>query len=142
MQLNTVTPQSDIERLKQWIELDQYHRGTDPLFWMTGNGLLSFRIEDTQGVTMYVRLEKDDSLLRIHTQFAPDTEVSKLRTVKSLIYGLSKAELVAKSNHLHGYVFQSTSPDLILFMIKKFGFTPIGNDDYRLLFEDGTHVRS
>ena len=132
----------DTERLERWIELDPYHRGTDPLFWMTGNGLLSYRIDDAQGVTMYVRLDKNDNLLRLHTQFAPDTEVSKLRTVKGLIWALPKMETVARENNLDGYVFQSTSPSLILFMVKKFGFTPIGNDDYQLLFEDGKHVRS
>lgn len=136
------TTPMDIERLKQWIESDPYHRGTDPLFWMTGNGLLSFRVEDQKGTTMYIRLDKDDNLLRIHTQFAPENQVSKLRTVKSLILGFPKIECVARANSLDGYVFGSYSPDLILFMVRKFGFTPISDGDYRLLFEDGKHVRS
>lgn len=126
----------DIPQLTDWIKQDPYHKDvSNPVWWLTGNGILSYRIDDSQGTTMYVRLEADNNMMRIHTQFGPDLQVSKLRVIKSLLWALPKMELVGKQFDLTGFVFQSTSPSLIKFMKIKFGFTPIGNDDYSKPFE-------
>lgn len=126
----------DVEQLAKWIQHDPYHKDClNPEWWLTGNGLLSFRVDDLIGPVMYIRTEPDDGLLRIHTQFAPEQEVSKLRVVRAIVKGLPKLEILARDNVLSGFVYRSVSPLLVEFMIKKFRFVAVGKDDYRMLFE-------
>lgn len=135
MKLSESLP-SDIEQLTEWIKHDPYHKDyLNPYWWITGNGLLSYVIQDSKGPTMYVRVDKDNDLLRIHTQFAPETEVSKLRVIRSIIFAIPMMTALAKQHDLKGLVYQSTSPSLIEFMQVKFHFTPTGTDDYVLPFE-------
>ena len=98
--------------------------------------MLSYYLRDSKGPTMYVRLDQEGDLMRLSTQFGPESEVSKLRVVKSLIWALPKMEYLAKQDQLRGFIYESTSKSLIEFMQKKFGFTPVNNtDDYVLYFE-------
>lgn len=128
--------QNDIDQLSEWIKVDPYHKNSlDPLWWLTGNGFLSYCLQDSKGPTMYVRLDRDNDLMRLHTQFAPESEVSKLRVVKSLLWALPKMETLARHEDLKGFVFKSTNPSLIDFMFRKFSFVSIGNDDFVLHFE-------
>jgi hypothetical protein len=132
----TPSTEQDIEQLSEWIENDPYHKDClNPHWWLTGQGLLSYCIQDSKGPTMYVRLDVEDSSMRLHCQFAPISEVSKIRVVKSLIWALPKMKSVARHNNLQSFVYKSTSPDLIKFMQMKFGFVPVGNDDYMWQFE-------
>jgi hypothetical protein len=127
----------DVEQLTEWIKHDPYHEDMlNPTWWLTGNGLLSYVIQDLKGPTMYVRTDQDGTNLRIHTQFAPESEVSKIRVIKSIIFALPKMELLAKQNKLTGMIYMSTSQALIQFMQIKFGFIAVGNDDYSLPFEE------
>jgi hypothetical protein len=133
----TESTENDIEQLTEWIQNDPYHQDClDPYWWLTGQGLLSFCIQDSNGPIMYVRLDRDGELLRFHTQFAPESEVSKLRVVKSIVRGLPKIELIARAYNLKGFIFKSTSLSLINFMKNKFGFIPVNSEDYQMLFED------
>lgn len=136
MKLDT-SNQNDIYQLTEWIQNDPYHRDyLNPAWWLTGNGLLSYVIVDSKGPTMFVRTDAENGLLRIHTQFAPVSEVSKLRVIKSIIFALPGMKAVALQNKLTGFIYKSTSPDLIKFMQVKFNFTPTGaDDDYQLPFE-------
>lgn len=136
LKLTPSTP-NDIEQLTEWIQADPYHKDClDPQWWLTGNGLLCYCIQDQVGPTMYVRTEAENDLLRIHTQFAPLTEVSKLRVIKSIVKALPVMEKLAIDNNLKGFIYKSTSPSLIQFMQVKFGFAPTGNsDDYWMPFE-------
>jgi hypothetical protein len=128
--------ENDIEQLSEWIQNDPYHRDClDPHWWLTGQGFLSFCVQDSKGPTMYVRLDKDGELLRLHIQFAPESEVSKLRVIKSILWGLPKIELMARAHNLKGFIFKSNSLSLINFMKNKFGFISINSDDYQMLFE-------
>ncbi len=131
MRLTPSTP-DDIEQLTEWIKNDPYHKDClDPHWWLTGgHGLLSYCLQDNQGPTMYVRLDLDMLALRIHTQFAPLAEVSKLRVVRSLMWALPRMKPVAIQNGCNAYVFNSTSPTLIEFMSRKFGFASVGGGDY------------
>jgi hypothetical protein len=128
--------ENDIEQLSEWIQNDPYHRDClDPHWWLTGQGFLSFCVQDSKGPTMYVRLDKDGELLRLHIQFAPESEVSKLRVIKSILWGLPKIELMARAYNLKGFIFKSNSLSLINFMKNKFGFISVNSDDYQMLFE-------
>lgn len=126
--------ENDIDQLTEWIKIDPYHKDClNPHWWLTGNGLLSYCLQDSKGPTMYVRLDADSDLLRIHCQFAPETEVNTVRVVKSLLWAFPRMEAVARANFLKGFVYKSSSPLLIEFMERKFGFQPMGNDDHTLL---------
>jgi hypothetical protein len=134
----TSSTTDDIEQLTAWIKNDPYHRDClNPVWWLTGNGLLSYCIQDSKGPTMYVRTDKENDLMRLHCQFAPESEVSKIRVVKSLLWALPKMEFFGKQNQLTGFVYKSTSPSLVQFMQIKFGFMPFGFDnDYSAPFEE------
>lgn len=135
--------ENDIEQLSEWIKADPYHKDyLDPFWWLTGNGLLSYCIHDSKGPTMYVRLDEEAGLMRLHCQFAPESEVSRIRVVKSLLWALPKMKSVARDKNLQGFVYRSTSPLLISFMQTKFGFTPVGADDYWVPIEAENYVRT
>jgi hypothetical protein len=132
----TESTEADIEQLTEWIQNDPYHKDCmNPNWWLTGQGLLSFCAQDEEGPTMYIRTDADGNLLRFHSQFAPETVVSKIRVAKSIIQGIPMLEVFAKSKGLIGLVYISISPTLISFMQMKFGFVPTGNDDHVKTFE-------
>jgi len=131
----TPSTEQDVPQLQEWIQHDAYHKDClNPSWWFTGQGLLSYCIQDDKGPTMYVRIDKENDLMRLHTQFAPDSEVSKRRVIKSLVWAVPLMEHLGKQENLKGFIFKSTSPLLIDFMRRKFGFQPVGNDDYVLKF--------
>lgn len=128
----------DVEKLTRWIQADPYHKDClNPVWWLTGQGFQSFRLDDSVGATMYVRLDKDvEDLLRIHIQFGPESEVSKSRVVKAIIKTLPVIAQFAKTVGMKGLIYRSVSKSLINFLQIKFGFTPVGSDsDYKLPFE-------
>ena len=85
---------------------------------------------------MFARVEKEGDLLRLHCQFGPETEVSKSRTIKSLLWAIPIMESLARQNNLDGLIYKSTHSSLIKFMHKKFGFTEIDSNDHVLFFEE------
>jgi hypothetical protein len=134
--------EQDIERLTAWIEADPYHKDClNPMWWLTGADhgcLLAFRLDDDHGALCYVRLDQEvlSSRIRLHTQFAPIEQVSKLRLVKGMLKCIPVIEDFCTKQNASGIIFQSVSPLLIDFMDRKFGFKPAGGDDYLLKFED------
>jgi hypothetical protein len=133
----------DVERLLRWIALDEFHRDLplNPYFWLTAahGSLLAFRLDDNDGPLCYVRLDEKDSLgeIRLHTQFAPRDEVSKLRLVKGMLQCIPMVLYECRRQHAAGIIFESVSPTLIGFMSKKFGFKPAGGTDYILPLQEG-----
>jgi len=126
-----------MDQLSEWIQADPYHKDClNPLWWLTGNGLLSYCLQDDEGPVFFVRTEADKGNLRIHTQFGPEAEVSKMRVAKGILWAIPTMVTFAKQKGLTGLVYQSTSSSLIQFMQMKFGFVPAGNDDYVRAFED------
>jgi hypothetical protein len=132
----------DRERLERWIKEDPYHKDfLHPFWWLTGRDgtLLCFRLDDFDGPLCYVRLDEKlpDGTIRLHTQFAPREEVSKLRLVKGMLKCIPIILHVCRQQHAVSIVFQSVSPTLIGFMQKKFGFQPAGGTDYMLPLQAG-----
>lgn len=85
---------------------------------------------------MYMRLDQEADLMRFHTQFAPENEVSKKRVVDTILAGLPAIQGEAMKRNLKGLVFESTSKSLIAFMAK-LGFKALENtNDYVLKFEE------
>ena len=127
---------NDIEQLTEWIQNDPYHKDClDPHWWLTGNGLLAYCMQDMKGPTLYVRTDIDGEFLRLHTQFAPESVVSKTRVIKTILWTIPKMKHLACENNLKGLIFQSSSPSLIQFMQVKFRFVPTGNNDYVKIFD-------
>lgn len=134
----TPSTKDDIEQLTEWIEHDPYHKDClNPEWWLTGNGMLSFVVQDDKGPTMYVRTEIDRVALRVHIQFAPESEVSRQRVITSLVEGFPLVAKFGKDSGCVRMVYKSTSPGLIAFLQKQLSFVPAGDDDYvRSLLED------
>ena len=132
------TTLDDLPKIREWIELDPWHKDNPNIanLLLTGGGLLSFHLCDDEGPICYTRLDADGDLVRFATQFAPLEQVSKRRLVTGLLeMGIPALIRFAKSRNFKGLVFWSISPTLISFM-KKQKFEAIGNDDYRLTFEE------
>ena len=127
---------ADIPQLEEWIAHDPYHfHQGNPEWWLTGNGLLTFTLLDERGPLCYVRLDEEGEHVRIHTQFAPEAVVSKRRLLVGMIQCMTKLIELCRPQK-RGMVFNSVSPSLIAFMGKRFSFMSVGNDDYRLDFEE------
>ncbi len=130
----SISTEQDIRQLLEWTQADPYHFCQSlPEWWLTGNGLLAFRLEDDEGPLTYVRLDEEGEYIRIHIQFAPENVVSKKRLIVGLIEGLQKLVTFYKEKY-KGFVFNSVNSSLVAFMSKQ-GFKPVGGDDYRLGFE-------
>lgn len=127
----------DISQLVEWTARDKYHlHQNQPEWWLTGNGAdLAFCLKDKEGQVCYVRLDKENNLIRIHTQFAPYEQVSKVRLVKGMLKTIPIVIQFAKQQEAIGLIFKSVSPSLIEFMNRKFGFSSVGNNNYQMNFE-------
>jgi len=129
----------DLEQLTEWIQYDPYHFHLgQPEWWLTGaeNSLLAFCLMDERGPLTYVRLDNEGEYVRIHTQFAPDTVVSKRRLVVGMLACMEKLiEIFKLPPSKKGMIFNSVSPTLVAFMCKRLGFKPVEDDDYQLDFE-------
>lgn len=124
----------DLPQLEEWIAADPYHKHQgQPNWWLTGNGLLAFCLTDGKGPLTFVRLDEEGEYVRIHTQFAPEAEVSKRRLVIGMMECM--AELAKLYGGRKGFIFKSVSPTLIVFMKKYYAFEAVGDDDYRVDFE-------
>lgn len=125
----------DLEQLGEWTANDTYHSNyNQPDWWLTGNGILAFRLDDTRGPLTYVRLNEEGGYVRIHAQFAPESVVGKRRLVSGMMKCMDCLKELYKLNY-KGMIFNSVSPSLIAFMENYQGFKSVGNDDYQLNFE-------
>jgi len=139
----TETAQSDVGQIREWLAADPWHKEDSrnaPELMITGNGLLSYCLQDDKGPLAYIKLTGDDGLVRIAMQFAPPDVVSKRRlTIGLARVGIPMIKIFAIQNGYKGIVYESTSPKLIAFC-EKLGFRSVGNDDYAVLFGEDTHV--
>jgi len=138
----TAAIDTDLQQIEEWILADPYHRddlSNKAEFMQTGLGLLTFCLTDEAGPLCYVRLDAEGEVMRLATQFAPESEVSKRRLVTGLLKeGIPAIITFGKENGYKGIIFESTSPTLIAFM-DRLGFKSVGGVDYQLTFEE-THV--
>lgn len=134
MEFTPSTP-NDIEQLSEWIQVDPYHRDClNPHWWLTGNGLLSFCVSDEHGPLAFIRLDKEDDRVRLHTQFGPREVVSRERLIDGMFKAIPIIIGFAKK-HGSAIIYNSTNSSLIRFMNRNFQFVPAQNDDYVLVFE-------
>lgn len=138
-----LTLQADVPQIAAWIEADPDHQNKmHPDWWLTGNDcVFAGRAEDDEGVVLYIRLDREGELARLHTQFGPVEEVSKKRTVKVLLEGFPQIIRGMQTEGFKGIVFESTSANLIKFMTS-FGFSYRDCNDYVLSFKETQLVRT
>jgi hypothetical protein len=135
----TSSTTDDLEQISEWIQHDPYHFHLGhPEWWLTGvkGSLLAFCLMDERGPLTYVRLDEEGGYVRIHTQFAPESVVSKRRLVVGMLKCMES--LIGYFKELpdkKGMIFNSVSPTLVAFMCKRLGFKPVEDDDYQLDFE-------
>lgn len=133
----TASIESDIGQIREWIAADPYHKHQgQPEWWLTENGLLAFCLMDDKGPLTFVRLDEEGEYIRIHTQFAPESVVSKRRLVVGMLQCVGVLTDIYKTQGKKGFVFESISPTLIAFMNKHKGFSSIGSNQYRVDFEE------
>ncbi len=139
----TETTQSDVEQIREWLAADPWHKDDPqniPELMTTGNGLLSYCLQDDKGPIAYVKLTDDDGLVRIAMQFASEDVVSKRRlTIGLARVGIPMIKEFALQNGFKGMVYESVSSKLISFC-EKLGFKSVGNNDYAVIFGENTHV--
>jgi len=138
------TTRKDIPKIEEWIAVDPFHKDEDQhsAEWLlTGNGILSFCVADDQGPLCYVRLDAEGDMLRLATQFGPESQVSKKRLVTGLLSaGIPAIIEFGKNKGYKGIVFESISESLIAFMERQGFFKAAGKNDYSLTFEEAAHV--
>ena len=139
----TETTQSDVEQIREWLAADSWHKDDSrnvPELMTTGNGLLSYCLQDDKGPLAYFKLTEEGELVRIAIQFASEEIVSKRRLIVGLTrVGVPAMKMFALGNGFKGLVFESISPTLIAFGERQ-GFKSVDNDNYALLFGEDTHV--
>jgi hypothetical protein len=130
-------PSADVKQIKEWALADPYHFHQGQAEWWLGEGsLLTFCLTDTKGPLTYVRLDVEGEYVRIHTQFAPLSVVSKRRLVAGMIEAVEILIVYYRELSKKGLVFNSVNPSLVAFMSKYLGFKSVGQNDYRLDFEE------
>ena len=139
MRFETTTREADLQRIKEWIAADEYHntKNFSDEFFLTGFGALCFRVDDSVGPTMYIRIETDavePKHCRAHIQFAPPEIVSPRRVAVALLQTLPVMVEHFQQKGFEAMLFESMAPKLIGFFEKK-GFVPVdGTDDFILKF--------
>jgi hypothetical protein len=136
MKLTSSTGQN-IEQLSAWIAADPDHSGEmSAEWWVTGSegSLLAFRLDDACGPLCYVRLDEKDSngLIRLHTQFAPRQQVSKVRLIKGMLWCVPVVQKFCEQQNSSNIIFQSSNTLLVGFMKRKFRVQLAGGSDYIL----------
>ena len=127
--------EEDLPQLTEWITADQWHRGGPAPWWISPDSVVTARLDDTKGPTMYIRINRDGERVRMNTQFAPESVVSKRRVVIAITDALPRIGEVMRHQEATGIVFSSESPLLIGFM-SKYGFRSVGNDDFLFSFRE------
>jgi hypothetical protein len=136
----TETNLEDMPQIAEWIAADPHHANQyEPVDWLTGQGEITFTVEDDMGPAMYVRFDREDRLLRLRTQFMPESETSKERTGKAVIGAMQLFLPTAAERYgVDGIVFKTENLELAKFMQRMFKFEPAGGKDYRLMFSQET----
>lgn len=134
------TVANDIGIIKKWIAADPWHNedARHSAEWLlTGGGALSFCVSDEIGPLCFVRLDAEGNMLRLATQFGPESEVSKKRLVTGLLsVGIPAIVEFGKSKGYKGIVFESVSESLIAFMGRQGFLKAASENDYALTFEE------
>lgn len=139
MRLETSTAE-DIAQIRSWseVDIDKAHRTTPPKFWLTAapDSYLAGAIDDLEGRVLYFRFDREGDLLRMHTQFAPESLVNRRRVATAISEVLPQYLQMVAAVGITGIVFETVFPELAAFMAR-IGFVNAegDNNDYVLRFQ-------
>lgn len=125
----TATIPDDIPQIERWIFYDTDHKDKMDGKWWLGGTILSCCAEDAGGPVMYLRIDKENDKVRMHIQFAPANEVSKIRVAGAFLDGLPRMIQTMHGMGFRELIFESCSKSLIRFM-ERFGFRAIGENQF------------
>jgi hypothetical protein len=153
----TPTTEADTVQLIEWTLEDPYHHENlrskreerttssvgqlSPSWWFTGEGFLSYRLDDEWSALCYVRVDEEPEYLRLHVQFAPSDLVSRSRIIGGMLYAIPQMSELAAVMGKRGLITESISPNLIRFLERQ-GFESVGNNDYVQPVQQPTHSAS
>lgn len=124
------TTSADALQIADWTLADLHHReNLSTSWWYTGEGFLSYRLDDEWSTLCYVRVDEESEHLRLHTQFAPSHLVSVSRIVRGMLSAIPQMSELARVMGKAGLITNSVSPNLIRFL-QRLGFESVGNNDY------------
>jgi hypothetical protein len=132
--------EADLPLIDQWCSHEPYlSRCIYNIAFLTASpdSILCFRLDDSTGPTMFVRVEKDlyERQARLHILFAPESSVGRMRVAKAIIKTFPVILQHFKDLGYDGMIFDSVSPNLIRFL-SKFGFEAVDNtNDFLLKFD-------
>lgn len=129
-----VPVEQDKPIINQWIEADDDHteRGVKPDFFFSDEAM-SLVLADSQGPGLFIRIDPEaPESVRIHIQFSPN----QVKSAKMLLRGWDGFAHGVWNSGVKRMVFDSTSPLLIGFCTRMFGFNRVPeSDDYELKVE-------
>jgi len=136
--LRSVDTLADLERLCEWIEADDAHRGIfPPQFFMShklgGDSRPScYALEDEKGVVFYIRLSR---AARVRIQFAPEAaeHEQRRRVMRGLFHGMAFLESALSQAGCEEWIFDTVSPELKHLAIKGLGFTESAHELVRAI---------
>jgi hypothetical protein len=134
------TTEKDLPTIDAWCAYEPYlSRAIYNIAFLTASpdSILCFRLDDSAGPTMFVRVEKDlyDRHARMHILFAPESSVSRMRVAKAVVKTFPTILQHFKDLGYEGLIFDSVSQSLIRFL-SKFGFKAVDNtNDFLLKFD-------
>lgn len=119
--------EEDLLRFKECLARDEYHQGTDPLWWtgQPGEFMVFF---NGKGDRVWVRIEK---VLRIHMQHDPASD--KADVAPMLLHIGHWLEETARSSGFAELILMSTARPLIAFIKRRLGYRDAKNEYTKLL---------
>ena len=121
--------------LSEYIQGDPYHKDTTTaVFWYQNYSIVA---EDEKGVVIFIRFDAEPPLMRIHMQFCPNTK----RVARIMMRDWAEVRQLIEAAGAKGIVFESTSPRLISFCEKAYGFKRMGEtNDFRMYLVEAVRV--
>jgi len=113
---------SDEELLTASLAKDEYHKGTDPLFFVANDTVCSVYSDDT-GPILFARSAK---ALRVDIQFVDNND--RKRNFHAMLGGFAELVNRAKQSGFTEVIFNTDNPALKAFCVKAFGFSESGNE--------------
>jgi hypothetical protein len=126
LKLRTADRLADLERLEDWIDADEAHRGIfAPAYFMSGPFAADprpscYALEDESGVVFYVRLSR---AARVRIQFAPEQDVMQRRVIRGLFNGMAFLESLLEDAGCEEWIFDTANPKLKSIAQRMLGFT-------------------
>jgi hypothetical protein len=124
------TFKADMARAVKWTAADPDHaKRTRPEFWLEQSiSRDSYMLDDPEGPLFFFKIHRLTlKAVELHIQFPPeDSQKQKMRVQHGLIEGFAWLEGMFKAAKINDVSFESTSPPLIRFAVKRLGFTQDG----------------